>query len=440
MIRNICFVDTTFHMDGVPRVPLLSEESVAEYDLVVIDWRQSFRGWLTHDAKLNRSIIPSIRTKKYWDCVRLRANDMMALASRGATVTCILGPVEEYLDSNHGKVSSLDWLPQKLFRAPKVESSYRCAFRPINGGPFNELVKSYLKHFECNAVFTGSAGSPFLIDNDSGGIAATSAPFGRGYIVFIPSFSRSIEDRLSSSAYTAEDSRFVRSFMETTMSAVKMLQESGNQAAPDWVEEIILPSDAGILDQISAREKEIERLKSEIAQLRTKLGSSRDWKKLLYDKEEGVSEAVSKSLELLGFEPASPTSANATVDGFFKAAEGYLLVKTKGTDNTPIEKDTLLDLFRQTAEELAVREEEIASVLVGNAYRLTPPEKRSEQFSKSVQKIARSHNLGLMTSEELYRAVGYVLAHPDDEEFKALCRKALLGKRGEEIRFEIPKS
>ncbi len=440
MVPKTCLVDTCFHLEGIPRITLYGDTPLRDYDLVIIDWRDAFKGWLTHDAKLNKPVLPAIRTKKYWDMIRSRNEDIRILAERGASIVCITTPVKEYTDSNRIKISSLDWLPKRLFDPGPIIESSGCSISLVKGNPVDEALKGLIYDFDCNAVFGMQTGYPILMTTNAGGAAGLIASIGNGHIIFLPKFKNQIEDVLLSSVNTPEDIKFINRFLAAVLNSVEKLQGVGIEdvTAPDWIEQMALPGESETHKAIREKEQEIDKIKDEIQVLRGQLGHNKAWRKLLYDKDAGLRDIVGKTLETFGFKAVASRSADNRVDGFFQAPEGYLLVNVEGTDNTPIDKKPLTDLFKQSAEEISERDEEISPVLIGNAYRLKHPKDREDQFSKSVEKIARLHNLGLLTSAELYKAVNYALGNPGDEEFKAQVRKALIEGRGREIRINIP--
>jgi hypothetical protein len=434
MAYSTCFIDTCFHADGVINLPLFGTDPIRKYDLVVIDWRQSFSGWLTQDSKTGRVIIPADRARKYWDSMRARNEDMEALAEKGATIVCILGPVASYTDNNNAKVTSLDWLPFRLFKPGEIVTANDCVITPVKGSPFEAFAGAFKDHFSCCARFTQPPGFPWILTQQEFGAAGTLARFGNGYIVFIPCFDEKTEKSLSVSVYTEEQNRFMAKFLEEIMKAVEKTKRTGLEITPSWVKDIDLPADAEITGAIEAKERQIKDMQGEVERLRAKLGDSQSWRQLLYEKDENLTEAVSKSLELLGFKTAETRAKDLSVDGLFTAPEGALLIKSQGTDNSPIGKDELLDLFRQAAEEIEARDEEVSALLIGNAFRLQPPPERQSQFAETVRKIAKKHNLGLITSQALFEAVGRVLSNPEDEGFKADFRRRLIQNPVEDSR------
>ena len=427
MVTKLCLVDTGFHADGIPRIPLLSTEPLSGYDMIILDWSLIFRGLLTVNTRNNCTMISKELTSRYWDIIRRRNHELIDFAKRGGTLVCVLKPVEEHIDCNNGKVSSLNWLPASLFSPSPIIPVKGNRFNEVSGGPFRDFIAEFGKDFAYAAAFTSAQGYPFLFTEEESWIVGSASKFGDGHIVFIPGFKPEIDERLSTSVYEDSDKRYVSKFIEEIIRAMDNVKRDGINNAPAWVEELELPMEAEVIEKIRSKEAQINELQREIDQLRNRLGDNKSWRELVYEKDEALKRVVSRSMEILGFRAIESKTPNGLTDLLFESPEGIVLCKVEGTDNTPIDKDQLLDLFRNTAEEIAQRDDDVSAVLIANAFRLQPLSQRKEQFSEPVVKIARRHNLGLMTSEELYHAVRHVLANPDDEDFKKSCRESLVG-------------
>jgi hypothetical protein len=440
MVTKLCLVDTGFHAEGIPRVSLLGNDSLSGYDMLIVDWGQAFRGWLTHNARQNCVVVSKDLTGKYWDIIRTRNQEISDLARRGGILVCILRPVEEYVDCNNGKVSSLNWLPSSLFSPGTIIPQEGRRFSEVDGHPFTDLVNAFRDELAYCALFKSTPGFPFLFTEDESGIVGVMSRFGDGYIVFMPGFNPEIEEGLSSSAYTDRENQYVKKYLEALTKAMDNIKKDGLKETPSWVEDLALPTETRVATEIKTREEQIRKIQEEINQLRNRLGDSKSWRQLVYERDEALSRTVRRSMELLGFRAVEMKSSKGELGRLFQSPEGMVLCKVEGTDNAPIDKDQLLELFRTSADEMAQRDEEISALLVGNAFRLQPLSQRKEQFTDSVRKIARRHNLGLITSRDLYDAISYALSHPEDEEFKAQCRSAFIAPTGETIRIPRPPS
>jgi hypothetical protein len=71
-------------------------------------------------------------------------------------------------------------------------------------------------------------------------------------------------------------------------------------------------------------------------------------------------------------------------------------------------------------------------ILIGNGFRLTPPEatERQSQFSNHALLGARKNQFCLLPTIELFKAVCAVLEHPEDEGLKIQIRDSILATVG----------
>jgi hypothetical protein len=67
--------------------------------------------------------------------------------------------------------------------------------------------------------------------------------------------------------------------------------------------------------------------------------------------------------------------------------------------------------------------------LIGNAYRLTPPEERDDFFSAKCLTAAARNNTALIRSIDLFKIAKY-LSEKNDKTFSTKCRKAILDSSG----------
>jgi hypothetical protein len=75
-------------------------------------------------------------------------------------------------------------------------------------------------------------------------------------------------------------------------------------------------------------------------------------------------------------------------------------------------------------------------ILIGNAFRLLPLDRRTNPpFTDKVKLAVGRNGFGLLSTTELFNAVVKVLANPTDEIFKTNCRKKIIETRGKEIIF-----
>ena len=129
--------------------------------------------------------------------------------------------------------------------------------------------------------------------------------------------------------------------------------------------------------------------------------------------------------------------SDSEFDAVLECPEGRCIGEAEGRDNKPISIEKMRQLFLNIHEDLS--REEIScpakGILFGNAYRLSPPSDRpAEHFTPKCMTAAKGNGTALIRTCDLFEIAKALVDEPD-EEFAALCRKAIFNTVGEEVKF-----
>jgi hypothetical protein len=254
---------------------------------------------------------------------------------------------------------------------------------------------------------------------------AIACPAGEGFAVFLPF------PQLNA---TPEDEARLQGVLLSA--AAGLARAATVESPPEWAQRFKIPG-------VSDYERKIAEIETELAEVHGRLQSAceeRDallgYRRLLYAKGRALEEAVISALTELGF--SAQTVGKGRHDVVFESAEGRGIAEVEGKDAQPIRLAKVDQLNRVVQEDFETHDEPAHGVLIGNAFRLSEPEKRQEPFTDDAKKAASRFNHGLLSTAHLFEALVVVLGDPNNEELRASLRAAVLDSAGKEIRFELP--
>jgi hypothetical protein len=253
------------------------------------------------------------------------------------------------------------------------------------------------------------------------------------------------EDGKPQTVWSKKGIQAAHKLVDSIVGIARILKEQSScTPKPSWVNSpnFTLAKEQQISDQLLSTmhaQMELEKKKS---QLEKDLVQASVLKNLLYENGTPLETAILLALRLLGFEAASFENAESEFDAVFSSAEGRLLGEAEGKDSSAINVDKLRQLVTNIHEDFA-REEvaEVAKgVLFGNAFRLSPPEKRGTTFTDKCLSLAKHEGVALITTSDLFLVAKY-LSEVSDEAFATECRKAIFNTSGNCVVFpNVPSS
>ena len=124
-----------------------------------------------------------------------------------------------------------------------------------------------------------------------------------------------------------------------------------------------------------------------------------------------------------------PEEYDEEYDVILRSEEGQAICEVEGVDNGAVDVDKYRQLL-DYVEDAASRGQEYRGILVGNAYRLSPPETRPSQFTDHAREGCNRQGYCMLPTTELYKVVCAVLEDPDDEVLRQRARCSILAKVG----------
>lgn len=195
---------------------------------------------------------------------------------------------------------------------------------------------------------------------------------------------------------------------------------------PSWTGTIEIPGEPSLKRKIATEKIKLEKTESRIKELQGSLGELQKYKGLLYDTGLTLQELVKSTLEKLG----AKTKPSIVTDEFIIEISGKeALIEVKGNTKS-ITKDDVAQLVTDLMEHLKTTGQEIDGILIGNGWRLLPLEKRDIRgkpiFSRDAIRVAQNHNIGLISTTELFKAYCKTLEDPQHKE--GILNKTISGK------------
>lgn len=218
-----------------------------------------------------------------------------------------------------------------------------------------------------------------------------------------------------------------------TESSIELLLKRGKQfeetPPPTWASGIEIPGEASLKNEIGTQKRQLEAITSKISELEGSLRELQKFKGLLFGTGPTLQELVRETLRNLG----ASTEPFVVTDEFIINVSGRrALVEVKGNTKS-ISKSDLAQLITDLGEHLKATDEEVDGILIGNAWRLLPLEQRGTNdkpiFPRNVIKIAENHNIGLISTAELFKAYCKVLGnaqHREDVIDKIIGKKGVI--------------
>lgn len=246
--------------------------------------------------------------------------------------------------------------------------------------------------------------------------------------------------------WTKEATQFGKSLVKIFADIDKALHKGGDRTPPpDWTNEtdFQLAQEQVFKKEVEKKSKEIDKLILQKNELLTKIDQEVRLRDLLFEKGKILENAINIALEILGYKAENYNDGNLELDHVITSPEGDRFIgEAEGKDTSAIN----IDKFRQLAVNIQedLQREEIENpaigILFGNAFRLTKPSERSEQFTTKCINTAKSSNCILVRTADLFLVAKYV-KESKDESFVKNCRNVIKNSVGKIVEFPaLPKT
>lgn len=364
-----------------------------------------------------------------------RKKEIGSLLHNGRMVISFLTPVQTFVvkptQTSQINMTNYDWLPDDLIRQHLIVNLIGGEGNSVVSTDQKHLFSQYYRAFKDSVHYhaylqQGREELDIFITNTQGQPVGFSVNYLKGVFVFIPRYSpESLENHKK---FIGVIRRIINRYYSTTK----------RTRAPEWASSYDVPGAKEIEESIDQVKNEIRTLEESQESLIQKFQNLELFKGLLYEDGAALEMEVIKAFQLLGFAVQKYQDSDMEHDLILEADEGRAIGEVEGKEGKAINIDKLDQLTRVVDEDFHLNEEYAQGVLVGNTSRLLKLDARDDPFTKKVRKSAKRKGFCLLTTVELFETVLYVLANPNDEEFKKDCRKLLFDSQGEEIHFPIP--
>ena len=205
------------------------------------------------------------------------------------------------------------------------------------------------------------------------------------------------------------DEYHTESLIDTLLRRSRVVEET---PLPKWVSTIEIPGEASLKSELADEKKKLESVEARIKGFQDSLSELQKYKGLLYQTGFTLQEQVKSTLEKVG----ANVEPSIVTDEFIIGVNGKeALIEVKGNVKS-VTKDDVAQLVTDSMEHLKTTGQEIKGVLIGNGWRLEPPEQRDTRgkpiFSREAIRIAENHNIGLISTTELFKAYCNTLKQP----------------------------
>ncbi len=455
MPEKIVIIETRLPHDEVEFVSLHSQNSLLDYDISVFNPDiSSFYGY-PGDNYLGKPSLNDTNSFNLKEKLSHWRQEILGAIRAGKTVFLLLNELQEVYIATGEKSFSGTGRNRQVTRHVTVISNYELVPGGIDvvnskgtamklHGRDNILATywSELEPVSGFRVFISGEGVRPLVITKTGNktvgayLKYKDAP---GTLVLLPYLDFDREDftrttRGGNELWTEKATQVGKQFVSAIIGVDNILKEGREFApAPDWVakEKYVLVKEQQIRNELLTLETKIDAIQKQKEQLQQTLAGETELKRLLYEKGKPLEAAILKSLKLIGFEASRYRAGDSEFDVVFGSGEGRLIGEAEGKDNKSINIDKLRQLEMNIHEDYSRDEvKEIAKgVLFGNAYRLLPPEDRSDFFTEKCITAAKRSNTALIRTTDLFHVSKY-LSSTEDKEFAKICREAILDAVG----------
>ena len=269
---------------------------------------------------------------------------------------------------------------------------------------------------------------------------------GKGNLVLLPPISYP-EEKLTrydrkkkEEVWTNEAIDFGKKLVQTLLDIDGVLSSSAEASpSPSWTREneYRLKSETDLTKKISTISEKMGKLEEQKNTLSDTLEKEKELKALLFEKGKPLENAVIEALRILGYKAENYDDGNLELDQVIVAPDGERYIgETEGKDNGAIN----IEKFRQlqySMQEYLEREDvtgPATGILFGNGFRIIHPKKRKEQFTKKCITTAKSQNVILVRTSDLFRVAKYIRENKNSK-FAEKCRKAISESKGKIAEF-----
>lgn len=433
---NIATVD--FYLDDkkIINAGIDSYETLLDADVVIFDPSMIKRLWkdkVSYD-KANIGRVFSPLSDQIRQVFNARKNEVETLLENGKIIISFLHPISGFNAEIEDKIkydviTNYDFLPlpQDYFlgrlKAGTGNKKNSLKHHPKGKTIFSQFFYAFKEEIEYSAYFDfdASENPDYFILNKANRPIASFQKYLNGLIILLPPLH-----------FNKDDKKLIGVIRQC---AERFLFERHQTPPPTWTNLFSLNGESEFQKRLIDLSKEIDALKEEKSKLEKEMLETSQFKGLLFEQGIELESLVLKAFRLFGFNAENRKQDDLEHDVIFESEEGRGIAEIEGKDNDAIHISKLDQLNRAVDEDFDLTDSYPQGILIGNHYRLTNPKDRKEAFTDKVYIVAEKKSFGLLTTLEIYNAVDYILANPNDENYKKQCRDRILTINGTEIKL-----
>lgn len=313
----------------------------------------------------------------------------------GGVLLCFAGKA----NSISGGRDNYSWIPSfsDLYAPENLEAS---VVKFYGSQPFIKALQDIRDDFEFECIFNNKTRSSAFeeIGKDKGGrCIALYINYGNGHIFILPR--------------PKNKEKFIEYFIGKILPTLNLTFETSigsKEPIPEEIKKLLVVGQDTLRNKIQQQRKEIKQEKDKLSELYTKYEDLEKWKDLLWQTGDPLEDIVKEFFGLLGLK-----LKKQEIDLVGEYDGNEVFIEVKGNIKCIDHKSD----FRQTLQRKLIDSkdpEKTIAMLVGNPFRLHPLEKRPPSnnhslFTEPSVKIAKSNEIGLIPTMELYDALNHIL-------------------------------
>jgi hypothetical protein len=284
-------------------------------------------------------------------------------------------------------------------------------------GYFN-LLKKWSFYFNITFQILNSGSQPYLCD--TGNIALNNANKIIGFKVSnflridVPKYLSS----LPSYRYQAVKEKYpgklivLHSLYHDTNGGVLSILEKkyhyiSSKEKPNWVTDIHTKKSMIINKNLKKLLEDKQKIESEISTKKGELQKIEYYKHLFWQIKEELEQVVHNSLKLMGIMSSPPTKADD--DGIIEYNKKEFVLEIKSHVERCATYTELTKLITRVENRKKITGKECKGIFIINHYANYPPDERDKAFPNNVEKTAKTHDIKLITSIELFNLVKKII-------------------------------
>ncbi|MCU4162301.1 hypothetical protein AiwAL_19865 [Acidiphilium sp. AL] len=437
------------------QIDYLSSESLRDYDIAIFD--PAFPNLSRIEFSGGGSCLAIEATEALTKALAHWSAELRGALQSGKTAFILLNEFEQ---DSAATGSSMKSRNQRTYNTKYIENYSAIPVRidaknakgrkvNVKDGRFRNLYDIIAQITEYRVILTATNDMEVIFSaKDGAAVGSIIRPEGLpGSLVLLPYFSFDTEtfteDEDGRLVWTDQAIQTSHALIGQILAIDKTIRgAAGLTPPPNWIVNARSPALGAAIDvaiaDIDAQIEDLNNERSEREQAKSDLAG---YTHLLYETGKPLERAITKTLQLLGYEVDTLRIGDLEIDHVIVGPSGKRMIgEAEGKDTSAIDIGKFRQLASNIQEDFAREKVDAPAkgLLFGNGYRLMPPENRGEQFTRKSLTNALLHGTALIRTADLYPVAVHLLDHPEDDDFRTACRAAIEDTAGAIVSFPNP--